>query len=315
MFNFQSVISVLTSISPVIYGLIAIIYFFSLWIIFKKMGRPGWESVVPVYRWYIVCYLLYGNGWKFLFFFVPIYNIYFIFKYIVDFVHAFHKGTGFVLGVILVSIFFIPYLAFSDAQFSDGYRADDSIDAVTKIVKIISSLLNKAYNKLNDDKKVIERNDNYVEPKVCPNCGTYISKDTDYCYKCGYKKGSSLDEYKKKLEEEKIAVSKEIEIQKQELSKKAQELDEVLKKQEEKAAELSKKSNELNEVIKRQEAKNEELYFQIKALVEKASTSSEYAFINSILRGLGDYKDAKELLEKYTKIEENLKIQEDLLNN
>ena len=47
------------------------------WMIYKKMGRQGWEGIVPVYNLYVLCEELYGKGWKFLFFLIPLYNIYF----------------------------------------------------------------------------------------------------------------------------------------------------------------------------------------------------------------------------------------------
>ena len=50
------------------------------WKIYKKMGRQGWESIVPIYNEYVLCDVLYGNGWKFLLILIPIYNIYFVIK-------------------------------------------------------------------------------------------------------------------------------------------------------------------------------------------------------------------------------------------
>ena len=47
------------------------------WMVYKKMGRQGWEGIVPIYNTYVLCQELYGNGWKFLLLLIPFYNIYF----------------------------------------------------------------------------------------------------------------------------------------------------------------------------------------------------------------------------------------------
>lgn len=57
--------------------IIGILTLVAEWMIFKKMGRQGWEGIVPIYNTYVLCQELYGNGWKFLLLLIPIYNIYF----------------------------------------------------------------------------------------------------------------------------------------------------------------------------------------------------------------------------------------------
>lgn len=43
------------------------------WMVYKKMGRQGWEGIVPIYNTYVLCQELYGNGWKFLLLLIPFY--------------------------------------------------------------------------------------------------------------------------------------------------------------------------------------------------------------------------------------------------
>lgn len=69
------------------------------WKIYKKMGRQGWESIVPIYNEYVLCDVLYGNGWKFLLILIPIYNIYFVIKLCIDLAKAFNLGVGFAIGL------------------------------------------------------------------------------------------------------------------------------------------------------------------------------------------------------------------------
>ena len=83
--------------------IISILTLVAEWMIFKKMGRQGWEGIVPFYNTYVLCQELYGNGWKFLLLLIPIYNIYFVIKMNIDWAKAFNQGVGFGIGLLLLS--------------------------------------------------------------------------------------------------------------------------------------------------------------------------------------------------------------------
>ena len=106
----------------------------SMWMIYKKIGREGWEGIVPFYSNYVLCKVLYGNGWKFLLLLVPIYNIYFIFKMYIDLARGFHKGTGFGIGMVFLPFIFQLILAFGSAQYGDGKNANAEEDFVSAMV-------------------------------------------------------------------------------------------------------------------------------------------------------------------------------------
>ena len=55
--------------------IIGILTLVAEWMIFKKMGRQGWEGIVPFYNTYVLCQELYGNGWKFRLLLIPFYPI------------------------------------------------------------------------------------------------------------------------------------------------------------------------------------------------------------------------------------------------
>lgn len=105
------------------------------WIIFKKMGREGWEGIIPLYNIYVLCAELYGNGWKFLFLLIPLYNIYFAIKLYIDWAKAFNKGTGFAIGMLFLPFIFQLILAFGDAQYKDGSKANNKEDFVSQAVE------------------------------------------------------------------------------------------------------------------------------------------------------------------------------------
>ena len=113
---------------------ISLVTFASEWMIYKKMGMEGWESLVPVYNFYSLCQALYGNGWKFLFILIPFYNFYFGIKVYFDVAKQFNKKAGFALGLIFVSSIFTWMLGLGSAQFRDGSLANTSEDLVVRVI-------------------------------------------------------------------------------------------------------------------------------------------------------------------------------------
>lgn len=114
--------------------IVTVLSLIATWIIYKKMGRQGWEGIVPFYNTYILCDELYGNGWKFLCLLIPLYNIYFLIKLNIDWSHAFNKSTGFAIGMTLLPFVFYLILALDNSiQYKDGYMANTDPDALTKV--------------------------------------------------------------------------------------------------------------------------------------------------------------------------------------
>ena len=107
----------------------------AMWMIFKKMGREGWEGIIPIYNLYVLCEELYDNGWKFLLVFIPLFNIYFAIKLYIDLAKAFGKGVGFGIGMLFLPFIFQLLLAFGDAQYKDGIYANESDDFVTQAIE------------------------------------------------------------------------------------------------------------------------------------------------------------------------------------
>jgi len=95
----------------------AILSMVGSWMIFKKMGRQGWEGIVPIYSTYVLCKVLYGNGWKFLLLLIPFYNIYFAIKMMVDLAKAFNQGVGFAIGMLFFEPIFMLILGFGSSAY------------------------------------------------------------------------------------------------------------------------------------------------------------------------------------------------------
>lgn len=82
-----------------------------------KAGEPWWAVIVPFYNTYEIFKISMGNGWKFLWLFVPFVNIYFAIVVNFRLANSFGKGTGFGFGLLLLPIVFYPILGFG----SDAY--------------------------------------------------------------------------------------------------------------------------------------------------------------------------------------------------
>lgn len=109
------------------------------WRIFQKMGREGWEGLIPIYNIYVQFEELYGNGAKMFLLLIPFYNIYIGIKFYIDLAHAFNKSTGFGWGLMLLNVVFFCILAFGDAKYLDGSRAVVGNDAISTTLDSISN--------------------------------------------------------------------------------------------------------------------------------------------------------------------------------
>lgn len=106
--------------------ILGIVYFISLAKIFKKAGKPAIAAIIPIYNIVVVLQIANMPLINLLLMLVPILNIYVIFKVWNNIAHNFGKSTGYALGLFLLSIVFIPHLAFSDSTYSGSENGNTS---------------------------------------------------------------------------------------------------------------------------------------------------------------------------------------------
>ena len=87
------------------------------WKTFVKMGKPGWEGIVPILNifravevigkpilWFILCL-------------IPCVNFVIIPMVAIEFAGRFGKGAGFGLGLAFLPFIFLPMLGFGSAKY------------------------------------------------------------------------------------------------------------------------------------------------------------------------------------------------------
>jgi hypothetical protein len=101
----------------IIYIAIIILMIASMWTLFNKAGQPGWASIIPIYN-LIVFFRVIGKPWWWLFLLIiPIVNIIFGIWSLNLLSKSFGKGEGFTVGLIFLSVIFLPILAFGDNKY------------------------------------------------------------------------------------------------------------------------------------------------------------------------------------------------------
>lgn len=86
-----------------------------VWKTFTKAGEPGWAAIIPIYNMYVM--LKIGDNdwwWLLVIIFVPIVNLYGLYKMFTGVSRAFGQGVGFALGLWILGFIFFPVLGFGD---------------------------------------------------------------------------------------------------------------------------------------------------------------------------------------------------------
>ena len=96
--------------------------------VYKKAGYAGWKALIPIYGQFILTKI---SGLSILYFvllFVPILNIYAIFKIHIEVAKKFGKSTRFGIGLVLLPFVFYPLLLLTRASYDDGN--DEEIEEI-----------------------------------------------------------------------------------------------------------------------------------------------------------------------------------------
>ena len=111
-------------IVSLVLGLLMLI---SIWKIFKKAGKHGWASIVPIYNFIVLIEVAGLPLWYFILFLIPFVNIYAYFKIHIEIAHKFGKGTGFGVLSVFFPIICLPMLAFGKCKYEGNDNNTNTI--------------------------------------------------------------------------------------------------------------------------------------------------------------------------------------------
>lgn len=146
--NFLTILLITIFIFSFIFIVFIIFRAIYRWFLFKKMGREGWESLVPIYNKIIEIETLDMPSYMVILLFIPPLTLLVNVLISINVGRKFDKDTGFIVGLILLPIIFYPILVFGNSQF----------------------------NKDNDG--LFDKRTGY-----CVNCGSKVNGN--FCYNCG----------------------------------------------------------------------------------------------------------------------------------
>lgn len=178
--------SPVTNIISLALGVLLIV---SMWMIFKKAGKPGWAAIVPFYNIYVEYEITWGSGWRFLMLLIPFYNIILAIQTQVKLAKAFGKGGGFAVGLIFLPYVFQPILAFSDAAYlgvpgKNGYQQprQEGYAPNTGSYQQTNTYQQSDYQQPQQPQ---QPQDTGFQVTHCPNCGAKVTAGSKFCENCG----------------------------------------------------------------------------------------------------------------------------------
>ncbi len=101
----------------IIYVAIIILLIVSEWKIFTKAGKPGWAILIPIYNIIVFLEIIGKPWWWLLLMCIPIVNIIFAIWAVNLLSKSFGKDVGFTIGILLLSIIFVPILGLGSATY------------------------------------------------------------------------------------------------------------------------------------------------------------------------------------------------------
>jgi hypothetical protein len=102
----------------IIYLAILVLMVASGWKLFVKMGKPGWNAIVPIYNYYVLTQALNKPILWFILMLVPGVNSIVGLILMWELIKCFGKGAGFFVATLFFGVVTIPMLAFGSATFT-----------------------------------------------------------------------------------------------------------------------------------------------------------------------------------------------------
>lgn len=101
----------------IIYLAIIAVSIAAMWRIFTKAGEPGWAAIIPIYNIIVLLKIIGRPAWWIILMFIPFVNLVILILMMDGLSKSFGQGTGFTIGLILLSIIFMAILGFGSARY------------------------------------------------------------------------------------------------------------------------------------------------------------------------------------------------------
>jgi len=117
------------AIGVILYLAFIVLMIVSMWKVYQKAGREGWESIVPFYNTWVMAEIAGKPGWWMFLIFIPFVGLIIAIYLVYLFAKSFGKGVGYTLGMIFLPFIFFPMLAFGDATYQ-GPPKDEIMESL-----------------------------------------------------------------------------------------------------------------------------------------------------------------------------------------
>jgi len=107
----------MSGIVLIVYLAIVVLIIAGWWMIFTKAGEAGWKSIIPIWSSLVILRIAGHEWWWLILLLIPLVNIVVWFIVAIDLARNFGKGTGFGVGLAILSPIFAPILGFGDATY------------------------------------------------------------------------------------------------------------------------------------------------------------------------------------------------------
>ncbi len=105
---------------------IALLVLASMWKIFQKAGRKGWEAIIPIYNLFVIQKIINKPWWWVLLMFIPYIGMIWAIWSTNLLAKSFGKNEGFTLGLVFLPFIFYPMLAFSNATYTNPRNKNEN---------------------------------------------------------------------------------------------------------------------------------------------------------------------------------------------
>ena len=109
----------------ILYLVVIVVTIASMWRVFQKAGRKGWEAIIPIYNLFIIQKII-GKPWYWvILMMIPYIGIIWTIWSTNLMSKSFGKSEGFTIGMIILPFIFYPILGFGKAQYQGAMGSKD----------------------------------------------------------------------------------------------------------------------------------------------------------------------------------------------